>query len=1074
MAVKNIIFKIEADVASLKRELAGVNTSVDNTEKKVTSLGKAFSLAGAAFGGIAIGSQFAELAKQSINAAAAFETLEISFSTFLGSAEEGARVLKELEQFSLKTPFTPAQVQEAGKALLAFGEPVEKLTATLKNIGDISAGTGKNFNELAIIYGKARTQGTLYAEDINQLTEAGIPIIDTLAESLGTSAGNIKKLASEGKIGFSDLEKGFRTLTSSGGQFEGLTEKLAQSTAGRLSTLQGNAEAIRRSFGESLLPVFEVLINTATQVLSFFGNFNSILEANRAAFAAVGAAIALSVGAMTRDIQLKVLSNAVTLALAIKERALAVATNIKTTATRIATTASQGATFATRVQTVATEVATIATKGFNAAIKANPLGILITLLTTAAILFVDFADAADASATQVERFADGAKAFGEFEQSFKKNLNEEKAALAANVEQIKKSNAGSQERAVLIKKLNDQFGTTLTNLTDEKKFVAALEVAYLSATEAIKKKALASAGEEALTNLYKEQIRLTEILNANLEEKKKISDSVNAQFATSDVAVDKIIESRTGIQTAQINNSKKELALVNSAIDKISKRTAEAIGGPTDPINIPVSVELINSRAKLAADLEKELRGLKIDLSQQGPSFVDPKNVEEAKKQAKDLADVDRARVDEEINNRIKEFKNNETYTSATAKLLDDIKKKKLEIIANQEANQLQIIDINAAERDSKALRSIEETSFEEKIFLAEESNKRLEELQQESLDKLSKATKAKDKETIQSEINARLDLIRQGLEKERQLREAAIIAQRNADLGNVKLSEKEKAAITAKSNLEILKLNQNYLDKKTAAGKEAGAKTTEDDLKVQQEITQGIINLTKESLSALKEISAARIQEADLAISNQQKRVERAAKLAENGNVAILESEQEKLDNLVRARQQYVRQQQVLGLIEMTTNSAIAISKAAAEGGAAAPFTIAATLIALAAGFVAAKAQAQAAGGFEKGGYTGDGARREPAGIVHKGEFVFTQEKTRRFRSVFEDIHKGRDPFVARGVGEKIIFVNNSGLDGKLDKIERAIREQQGLNLSISEKGIHGLVSSYQFKESRIKKGAR
>jgi hypothetical protein len=723
---------------------------------------------------------------------------------------------------------------------------------------------------------------------------------------------------------------------------------------------------------------------------------------------------------------------------------------------------------------VATEVATIATKGFNAAIKANPLGILITLLTTAAILFVDFADAADASATQVERFADGAKAFGEFEQSFKKNLNEEKAALAANVEQIKKSNAGSQERAVLIKKLNDQFGTTLTNLTDEKKFVAALEVAYLSATEAIKKKALASAGEEALTNLYKEQIRLTEILNANLEEKKKISDSVNAQFATSDVAVDKIIESRTGIQTAQINNSKKELALVNSAIDKISKRTAEAIGGPTDPINIPVSVELINSRAKLAADLEKELRGLKIDLSQQGPSFVDPKNVEEAKKQAKDLADVDRARVDEEINNRIKEFKNNETYTSATAKLLDDIKKKKLEIIANQEANQLQIIDINAAERDSKALRSIEETSFEEKIFLAEESNKRLEELQQESLDKLSKATKAKDKQNIQSEIDARLALIREGLEKERQLREAAIIAQRNADLGNVKLSEKEKAAITAKSNLEILKLNQNYLDKKTAAGKEAGAKTTEDDLKVQQEIAQGIINLTKESLNALKEISAARIQEADIAISNQQKRVERAAKLAENGNAAILESEQEKLDNLVRARQQYVRQQQVLGLIEMTTNPAIAISKAAAEGGAAAPFTIAATLIALAAGFVAAKAQAQAAGGFEKGGYTGDGARREPAGIVHKGEFVFTQEKTRRFRSVFEDIHKGRDPFVARGVGEKIIFVNNSGLDGKLDKIERAIREQQGLNLSISEKGIHGLVSSYQFKESRIKKGAR
>lgn len=34
---------------------------------------------------------------------------------------------------------------------------------------------------------------------------------------------------------------------------------------------------------------------------------------------------------------------------------------------------------------------------------------------------------------------------------------------------------------------------------------------------------------------------------------------------------------------------------------------------------------------------------------------------------------------------------------------------------------------------------------------------------------------------------------------------------------------------------------------------------------------------------------------------------------------------------------------------------------------------------------------------GFASGGYTGDGAKYEPAGVVHKGEFVFTKEATQR-----------------------------------------------------------------------------
>ena len=42
----------------------------------------------------------------------------------------------------------------------------------------------------------------------------------------------------------------------------------------------------------------------------------------------------------------------------------------------------------------------------------------------------------------------------------------------------------------------------------------------------------------------------------------------------------------------------------------------------------------------------------------------------------------------------------------------------------------------------------------------------------------------------------------------------------------------------------------------------------------------------------------------------------------------------------------------------------------------------------------------------FAEGGYTGDGGKYDEAGIVHKGEFVMTKEKTAKHRSLFEAIH--------------------------------------------------------------------
>lgn len=248
----------------VSKGLKGVDQNIKGVTKSVTSFGSVFkgvfgaNIVIGAIQGITRG--ITNLGRSAIQGAADFETIQTSFEVFLGSAEEAERVLADLEKFSLRTPFEPEQVNNAAKALLAFGEPVEDLETTLGRIGDVASGTGKDFNELAVIYGKARVQGTLFAEDINQLTEAGVPIIDEFAEQLGVSADQVKKLGSEGKITFDNLEQAFKDLTSEGGKFFELTLSQSTTFTGFLSTASGAFKTLLREAGNAFLPIAKQIL----------------------------------------------------------------------------------------------------------------------------------------------------------------------------------------------------------------------------------------------------------------------------------------------------------------------------------------------------------------------------------------------------------------------------------------------------------------------------------------------------------------------------------------------------------------------------------------------------------------------------------------------------------------------------------------------------------------------------------------------------------------------------------------------------------------------------------------------
>ena len=129
-------------------------------------------------------------------------------------------------------------------------------------------------------------------------------------------------------------------------------------------------------------------------------------------------------------------------------------------------------------------------------------------------------------------------------------------------------------------------------------------------------------------------------------------------------------------------------------------------------------------------------------------------------------------------------------------------------------------------------------------------------------------------------------------------------------------------------------------------------------------------------------------------------------------GNATIEAAlEKEKSDKIEKIQHEAFEKDKQAKIAQAIVSGALAIIQALATlgpiGGAIAAIGIGATT-----GFQIAKIKAAT---FADGGYTGEGIMPadstgfKPAGIVHEGEFVFTKEKTQKYRPFFEALHRSK-----------------------------------------------------------------
>src|SRR5699024_7250245 len=112
------------------------------------------------------------------------------------------------------------------------------LERTMKLMADAATIAGTDMATMGSIVNKVATADMMQRDVANQLMDAGIPILQMVASEMGVTAGEARKLASDGKVSFETfqtaLEKGVGgAALEAGNTFQGAAANMG-AALGRL------------------------------------------------------------------------------------------------------------------------------------------------------------------------------------------------------------------------------------------------------------------------------------------------------------------------------------------------------------------------------------------------------------------------------------------------------------------------------------------------------------------------------------------------------------------------------------------------------------------------------------------------------------------------------------------------------------------------------------------------------------------------------------------------------------------------------------------------------------------------
>lgn len=253
--VAELLVKIGADTSDIKKEINATKRMIRDAFG-----GDFLSMSQKAVVGLAgIGAAIAGIGVKAVQAAAKLQNVQTAFTNMLGSGEKSTAFVKELQQFAAKTPFEFSQVTEAAQKFLAFGFTAEQVIPTLTAVGDAAAGVGlgaEGINRVTLALGQMAAKSRVQSDEMLQLTEAGIPAWQMLADKIGKSVPEAMDMVSKGGVdaatGISALVEGMNS------KFGGMMEQQSATIQGTWSTLMDGLEQSAAQVGLKISEAFNL------------------------------------------------------------------------------------------------------------------------------------------------------------------------------------------------------------------------------------------------------------------------------------------------------------------------------------------------------------------------------------------------------------------------------------------------------------------------------------------------------------------------------------------------------------------------------------------------------------------------------------------------------------------------------------------------------------------------------------------------------------------------------------------------------------------------------------------------
>lgn len=415
-------FEITGTCESLKNALRDAQTAFHTTADAAEQQGQRIdALLGklketAAMIGVGFGVK--EFGRKVMEVRGQFQQLEMAFKTMLQSESKANDLMNQLVRTAATTPFDLQGVAEGAKQLLAYGTSAEEVNGTLVRLGDIAAGLSIPLNDLVWLYGTTMTQGRMFTQDLRQFQGRGIPIAEEIAKIKGVAVDAVGDLVTAGKVTSDVVKQAIESMTAEGSKFGGLMEAQSHTITGQISNIEDSIDMMFNSIGQKSEGIINTTLSGVSYVIDHWEQVGKVILTVATAFGTYKAALLAVIAAQ------KIVAMAKT-----AEAFISLAKGITT--------------------------AKDAMLLFNIATKANPLGLILGIIASAAAAFALFGDSTDEATDKQEKFGESANKAAEKAES-----------LFAILQSASSTSKVHKDALNELKGIADEYGITLSKEGD--------------------------------------------------------------------------------------------------------------------------------------------------------------------------------------------------------------------------------------------------------------------------------------------------------------------------------------------------------------------------------------------------------------------------------------------------------------------------------------------------------------------------------------------------------------------------------------------------------------------------------